>query len=74
MISPLVSVSRSCSETVAWLQQRLWEDGLEVTQVVDASQARLAMESCSCPHHATEACDCETFVLVVHGRTAFPRA
>lgn len=72
MISLFVSVSRSCSETVAWLQQRLWEDGLEVTQVVDASRARLAMEGYSCPHHGTEACDCKTIVLVVHGRSRFP--
>ncbi len=62
MISACVSVSRSCRETVAWLEQRLWEDGLEVTQILDASRARLAMEGC----------DCETIVLVVHGRSRFP--
>ncbi len=74
MISPFVSVSRSCSETVTWLQQRLWDDGLEVMQVIDAGRARLVMEGCPCPHHGTEACDCETIVLVVCGRTRFPAA
>lgn len=72
MISPFVSVPRSCDETVTWLERRLRRYGLEVTQIVDVKGARLSMEGCPCPHHGTQACDCEVVVAVVYGRTPLP--
>jgi hypothetical protein len=46
--------------------------GLRVIRSFDLQTARGAVAGCTCPHHGTEHCTCEYFVLLAYGSTAAP--
>ena len=70
--SPFLSVSSSCDQALSLAQQALGKAGLSSIQTFDLSAARLGLHECSCPHHETDACDCQMVVLLVYGSTNEP--
>lgn len=71
-LSPFLSISSSCDHALSLAQQALGKAGLSSIQTFDLSATRLGLHECSCPHHGTEACDCQMVVLLVYGSTNEP--
>ena len=71
-MSPFLSVGYPCQEALAWVNQRLTEANYRSVQTFDLQQARTGSSSCTCPHHGTEACDCQMIILLVYGNACEP--
>ena len=71
-ISPFLTVSRTCDQTLPWVIQELHQVGLRSVQTFDLHTARAALHDCDCPHHGTDQCDCQMVVLLVYGKTEEP--
>jgi hypothetical protein len=61
-------MDRSCDEALKWAQEQLSRAGLRSMRTFDLHTARHALDDCPCPHHGTEACDCQMVVLLVYGK------
>jgi len=66
------SADHPYGDVLPWLKQKLSQAGLRMMQTFDLNNARLGPKDCSCPHHGTEACDCQMVVLLVYGKTPEP--
>lgn len=67
--SPLVTIEKSAEEILCWIIQLLEIAGLQVVRTFDLQEARLLHSECTCPHHGTQACDCQMSVLLIyHGK------
>lgn len=71
-ISPFLTLSRNCDQTVQWVQQQLLQAHLRSVQTFDLHAARVASHDCECPNHGTEQCDCQMVVLLIYGSTEEP--
>ena len=71
-MSPFLTVSRTCDQTLSWVNQHLLKAGLRSVQTFDLHTARAAMQDCECPHHGTDQCDCQMVVLLVYGKIEVP--
>ena len=71
-MSPFLTVSRTCDQTLPWVIQQLHKAGLRSVQTFDLHTARAALHECDCPHHGTDQCDCQMVVLLVYGKTEEP--
>jgi hypothetical protein len=71
-MSPFLSISHSCDETLQWTNKQLITAGLRPVQTFDLHTARLGLHDCSCPNHGTEECDCQMVVLLVYGKAEEP--
>jgi hypothetical protein len=71
-ISPFLTVSRTCDQTLPWVIQQLHQVGLRSIQTFDLHTARASLHNCDCPHHGTDQCDCQMVVLLVYGKTEEP--
>jgi hypothetical protein len=71
-MSPFLTVSRTCDQTLPQVIQELHQAGLRSVQTFDLHIARAAVHDCSCPHHGTDQCDCQMLVLLVYGSTTEP--
>lgn len=72
MLSPLLSVSRTCSQIADRLKSELPQNGLKVLQTFDLQDVRFYVDGCSCPHHGTQECDCDMIVLLIYGNDREP--
>lgn len=72
MLSPFLTLKCSCDEALLWTKKQLSQSGLRVMQTFDLHTARHTLEDCPCPHHGTNACDCQMFVLLVYGEVVEP--
>ena len=70
--SPFLSMNFSCEDALQWTKDQLLRVGLRTIQTFDLQAARLGLHDCACPHHGTEACDCQLVVLLVYGDVAEP--
>jgi hypothetical protein len=64
--SPFVTIKKPGEATVDWTIHLLENAGLQVLRTFDLQEARLSHPDCPCPHHGTEACDCQMSVLLVY--------
>jgi len=64
--SPFVIIEKPGEETLCWIIQLLENAGLRVLRTFDLQEARLSHPDCPCPHHGTEACDCQMSILLVY--------
>jgi hypothetical protein len=64
--SPLMTIEKTCEESIHWTIRLLENAGINVLRTFDLQGARLAHPDCTCPHHGTEACDCQMSVLLVY--------
>ena len=71
-LSPFLTVSWTCDQTVDWVRQQLLSAGLRSVQTFDLHSARAASHDCECPHHGTDQCDCQMVVLLVYGKVQEP--
>lgn len=62
----------SSDRVVPWIDEVLSRRGLRVARSFDLKTARAAHTNCSCPHHGTDACDCQMVVLLVYGNDSCP--
>jgi hypothetical protein len=71
-ISPFLTVSNTCSQTLQWVHQQLLKAGLRSVQTFDLHTARESSHDCQCPHHGTDQCDCQMVVLLIYGSMEEP--
>ena len=71
-IAPFLSVSHSCDETLQWTKEQLLQVGLRPVQTFDLHTARAGSHDCPCPHHGTNACDCQMVVMLIYGKAEAP--
>lgn len=71
-LMPFLTLDRTSSQALEWVQQQLTITGFRVVQSFDLQVARQAHSDCPCPHHGTEQCNCQMIVLLVYGREANP--
>lgn len=64
--SPLVVLEKPGEEAIRLAAQLLEKAGLRVVRTFDLLEARLSHSDCPCPHHGTEACDCQMIVLLIY--------
>ena len=65
--TPFLVVEQPYETTIAWLVERLRNQGLQTTITFDLQVARHSHSDCACPHHGTERCDCQMVVILVYG-------
>lgn len=53
-------------EATAWVTARLEEAALRVYRSFDLRSARNVSNTCACPDHGTDACDCQMVVLLAY--------
>lgn len=70
--SPFCKINCSCDEALQWTKKQLSQASLRAMQTFDLHTARHSLEGCPCPHHGTDACDCQMVVLLVYGKTEGP--
>ena len=71
-LTPFLSLNCPSDKSLVWLKDRLATANLRVLQTFDLNTARHSLEDCPCPHHGTDACDCQLVVLLVYANTAEP--
>jgi hypothetical protein len=64
--SPFVTIEKPGEETISWTIQLLENAGLQVIRTFDLRESRLSHPECPCPHHGTEACNCQISVLLIY--------
>ncbi len=69
-LSPFLTLNCGCDEALQWTKRHLSRAGLRALQTFDLHTARHALDAvqCPCPHHGTEACDCQMVILLVYGK------
>ena len=70
--SPFLEIEKPGDETVCWATQLLGNAGLQVIRTFDLQEARLSHPDCPCPHHGTEACNCQMSVLLIYHKEHSP--
>jgi hypothetical protein len=68
----ITSVHCSCEETLRIVTESLQASGLRVLETFDLQDARGGLAGCPCPHHGTNACDCQMLILMVYGEANPP--
>ncbi|UCC50763.1 MAG: hypothetical protein JSV68_16860 [Anaerolineaceae bacterium] len=63
---PLLELDCTCAEAVTMVKDALDETGLRVLMSFDSQLTRVATVSGVCPHHGTDACDCQIVILLVY--------
>ena len=71
-LSPFLSITSPCEETLQVTRAKLSEAGLSTVQTFNLKTARLGLHDCCCPNHGTGACDCQMIILLVYGEISEP--
>ncbi len=71
-VSPFVTIEKPGEETIYWTIRQLENAGLQVIRTFDLREARLSHPDCPCPHHGTEACNCQMSVLLIYQEEQSP--
>jgi hypothetical protein len=69
---PFLALDQTCEQVQAWVNEQLTNAGFRIVQTFDLQVARLAHADCPCPHHGTDACNCQMIVLLVYGKQSDP--
>ena len=69
---PLITIEKPSEDTIFGIIQLLENAGLQVIRTFDLQEARLSHSDCPCPHHGTEACDCQMSVLLIYQKEQPP--
>jgi len=65
-LMPFLALEQTCDQVQAWATQQLTSAGFRVVETFDLQVARMAHPDCLCPHHGTDACNCQMVVLLVY--------
>ena len=71
-LMPFLVLDQTCNQVLVWVSQQLTSASFRVVQTFDLQVARLAHPDCPCPHHGTNACNCQMVVLLVYGKQDDP--
>ena len=71
-LMPFLVLDQTCDQVLVWVSQQLTSASFRVVQTFDLQVARLAHPDCPCPHHGTNACNCQMVVLLVYGKQDDP--
>ena len=71
-LMPFLVLDQTCNQVLVWVSQQLTSASFRVVQTFDLQVARLAHPDCPCPHHGTNACNCQMVVLLVYGKQDNP--
>jgi hypothetical protein len=71
-ISPFLSINRPADEVLYWSKEQLQQVDLRSVQTFDLHATRVGLHNCPCPHHGTDACDCQMVVLLIYGKETEP--
>lgn len=71
-LMPFLALDQTCEQVQAWVNGQLTGAGFRVVQTFDLQAARLAHPDCPCPHHGTEACNCQMVVLLIYWKHESP--
>ena len=66
-LMPFLVLDQTCDQVLVWVSQQLTSASFRVVQTFDLQVARLAHPDCPCPHHGTNACNCQMVVLLIYG-------
>jgi hypothetical protein len=69
---PFITIEKPSEDTIFGIIQLLENAGLQVIRTFDLQEARLSHSDCPCPHHGTEACDCQMSVLLIYQKEQPP--
>jgi len=61
-----VTIEKPGEEAIYLTTGLLENAGMRVIRTFDLRGARLSHPDCPCPHHGTEACDCQISVLLIY--------
>ncbi len=64
--SPFITIKKTGEESMCWTIQQLENAGLRVVRTFDLQADSLTHSDCHCPHHGSEACNCQMSVLLVY--------
>ncbi len=64
--STFLEIPQACAQAADWLIQRLRQGGMDVVRTFDLQSTRHYQDSCQCPQHGTQPCDCQMVVLFVY--------
>ena len=70
--SLFLTIEKPGEETISWTIHLLENAGLRIMRTFDLREARLSHPDCPCPHHGTEACDCQMSVLLIYNQDQSP--
>lgn len=71
-LMPFLVLDQTCDQVLVWVSQQLTSASFRVVQTFDLQVARLAHPDCPCPHHGTNACNCQMVVLLIYGKQDDP--
>lgn len=71
-LTPFLTLNCSCHVALRQVKHDLTQAGLRVLQTFDLQSARHTLHECPCPHHGTDACDCQMVILLVYGESSEP--
>ena len=69
---PFLALNQTYEQVQAWAGEKLIRAGFRIVTTFDLRIARLAHPECPCPHHGTDACNCQLIVLLVYGKQDEP--
>jgi hypothetical protein len=64
--TPLITLNLTCEQALELVSSRLQSAGLQVMRTFDLHNTQSFADGCLCPHHGTEACDCQMMILLVY--------
>lgn len=65
--TPLLTLDLTCEQALEMVAARLQAVGLQVLRTFDLRSTQSFADGCPCPHHGTEACNCQMVVVLVYG-------
>jgi hypothetical protein len=71
-MTPLLKLNESVGKVVTGVKAALEDAALRVMVSFDSSLTRIAVTPTFCPHHGTNACDCQVVILLVYGHDGQP--
>lgn len=71
-MTPFINLNEPAGEAVASIKAALEEAALRVMVSFDSSHTRTMATPTFCPHHGTNACDCQIVILLVYGHDGQP--
>jgi hypothetical protein len=70
--SLFLTIEQPGEEAILWTIRLLENAGLRVLRTFDLRGARQSHPACPCPHHGTEACDCQMSVILIYTQDQSP--
>jgi hypothetical protein len=71
-LASFMSIHIPGDQALDWLARSLRREGMHVLQTFNLHLNTKLSLDCPCPHHGTEACDCQMVVVLVYAKASLP--